>query len=364
MKWSHLLLLLQLEKNQHKEALFTSWARQSVPSSISTAAARRAFTKHLSALRFPWDSTQQWGCKSQVPFASATCVGQALQDLSLSISITGAKAPPREHCSHAETATPARSTSCPACFRGHHGEPGNSDPPGKGLHRKPLQQQQHCRKAAQSSGAATRWHWHSTSEAGGGSWISVGGSYRRRKWAPPPPAVICTPVLAQRKKGQRLQFHLSYDGLQTQERMQWLPRWDLFCFPWPCPECWDGRAEVLCKDQKRKVTGQEHRLTAIWNQIIWVTEGKLPQEMAWIPDLWFCQKVLHKRQSSWITVARLGLSDKATSTAVSPQHLPVTCFFTFKTVRFKTRIPAPQWCSEERMMTTSISANAKISLTQ
>lgn len=38
--------------------------------------------------------------------------------------------------------------------------------------------------------------------------------------------------------------------------------------------------EVPCKYQKRKVTGEEHRLTAIGNQIIWVTEGKLPQEMA------------------------------------------------------------------------------------
>lgn len=44
MKWSHLLLLLQLKK-RYKEALFSSWARQSVPSSISTAAARRVFTK-------------------------------------------------------------------------------------------------------------------------------------------------------------------------------------------------------------------------------------------------------------------------------------------------------------------------------
>lgn len=83
--------------------------------------------------------------------------------------------------------------------------------------------------------------------------------------------------------------------------------------------------QVLRKYQKRKVTGQKHRLPAIWNPIICVTEGKLPQEMAQIPDLWFCQKVLHNRQSSWLTVARLSLSDKATSTAVSPQHLPVKC---------------------------------------
>lgn len=274
--------------------------------------------------------------------------GQALHDLSLSICITGAKAPPRHSAARQWLKLLQGAHTAPACFRLTQPPRGTqvTDPPGKELHRNPIQQQ-HCRKAAQSlrgqlhSGTGTApvrlvvahgFQWEAP--AGGGNLLFFEGA---------PVQLWCAHLCWQKgKRGKDCSFISAMLVSRPRRGCSDCPNETCSAFHSPALNAGMEGLEVLCKYQKRKVTGQEHRLTAIWNQIIWVTEGKLPQEMAWIPDLWFCQNALHKRQSSWVTVARLSLSDKAISTAVSPQHLPVRCFF-----RFKTRIPAPQWCSEE-----------------
>lgn len=162
MKRSHLLLLLQLEK-KYKEALFTSWARQSEPSSISTAAARRVFTKPSRCTKVSMglaSSTED--VNHRCPLPQPLVWGQALQDLKLSICITSARAPPREH--FAVTKTPAKSTYCPCRLQADtagKGNPSNSNPPEKKLHRNPIQ-------AAQSS---LRVQLHTGTSVG--LWITV-----------------------------------------------------------------------------------------------------------------------------------------------------------------------------------------------
>lgn len=82
----------------------------------------------------------------------------------------------------------------------------------------------------------------------------------------------------------------------------------------------------------KNITGQEYRVTGSLNQIIWVTRGKTSLgnginsglHLLW----WFCQKLLHIRQSDCVALVRL--CDKLITITVRPQHLSVKCSFTFK----------------------------------
>lgn len=151
-------------EKRYKEALFTSWARQSVPSSISTAAARKVFTK------------TSWRTKVSMGLASSTKDGNHRRPLLSHLcgerlcTISNWAFVPQVPRHHQENILQGAHTA-PACFR--------LTQPWRGIQVTLIHLKRNSTETPLSSSTTLRllkvWgcsyplHWHITSEAG--SWL-------------------------------------------------------------------------------------------------------------------------------------------------------------------------------------------------